>query len=192
MAKVEYNNVTTKKTVTMDGDPYLVLSSNISKKDRQKASNNVRMKNLRTGAVIERTLHQSDVLAEADIEKREVKYLYENRGEYWFCEPQNLGNRFKLSQDVVGDLKNFVTENTLIQAVVFNDEIMSVLTPIKVELEVKAAPDAVKGNTSSGATKEVTLVTGLVMQAPQFINSGDVISINTETVEYSARVTKKL
>lgn len=190
MAKVEYNQVTQKKTVVMDGDPYLVLSSSIAKKDRQKASNNVRIKNLRTGQVIEKTLHQSDVFEEADISKREVKYLYANKGEYWFCEPDNPRERFSLGEDVVGHLEHFVRPNSIVDAVVFDDEIMSVNTPIKVELTVKEAPEAVKGNTSSGATKEVTLETGYRLQAPQFIAAGDVIAVNTETGEYSARVEK--
>lgn len=190
MAKVEYNQVTVKKTVEMDGDPYLVLSSNISKKDRQKASNTVRMKNLRTGNVIERTLHQSDVLQDADISKREVKYLYENKGEFWFCEPNDPSKRFSLDSEVVGDMNKYVTQNSLVEAVVFDDVIMSVITPIKVQLKVKEAPDAVKGNTSSGATKEVTLETGLIVQAPQFINKGDVIAINTDTGAYSERIEK--
>ena len=190
MAKVEYNQVLPKKTVTMDGDPYLVLSSNISKKDRQKASNNVRMKNLRTGNDIERTFHQSDVLAEADITKQPVKYLYENKGEYWFCQPDNPKERFSLNLEQVGDLQLFVPENSVVDAIIFDDEIMSVTTPIKVELRVTEAPEAVKGNTSSGATKEVTLETGLLIQVPQFINEGDRISVNTDTRSYSERIEK--
>ncbi len=190
MAKVEYNDISQKKTVIMDGDPYLVLSSNISKKDRQKASNAVKMKNLRTGGVVDRTFHQSDVLQEAEIEKREVKYLYENRGEYWFCEPDNPSARFNLSEDVVGHLSDFVTENSIVEAVVFEDEIMSIVTPIKVKLKVTEASEAVKGNTSSGATKEVTLETNFLIQVPQFINQGDTISVNTETGQYSERTEK--
>ncbi len=190
MAKLQYNELTVKKTVVMDGDPYLVLSNSISKKDRQKASNNVKMKNLRTGGVVDRTFHQSDVLEEADIEKRDVKFLYANRGEYWFCAPDNPGDRFNLSEDVVGSLADFVTENSIVQAVVFDDEIMSVITPIKVELKVKEASEAVKGNTSSGATKEVTLETGFLIQVPQFINQGDIIAVNTEQGSYSERIEK--
>ena len=190
MSKIEYHKVLPKKTVTMDGDPYLVLSSNISKKDRQKASNNVRMKNLRTGNVIAKTLHQADVLQDADIEKRYVKYLYENRDEYWFCEIDNPKERFNLDAEVVGDLKSFVTENNEVEAIVYDDKIMSVIIPIKVELKVKEAPEAVKGNTSSGATKEILTETGYTLQAPQFINTGDKISINTDTGEYSERVEK--
>jgi elongation factor P len=190
MAKVEYNQVVSKKTVEMNGDPFLVLSSEFSKKDRQKASNTVRMKNLRTGQVIEKTLHQSDVLQEAFITKREVKYLYENRGEFWFCEPNNPKERFSLPVDIVGDLGKYVVENSIIDAVEYDEKIMSINTPIKVELKVKEAPEAVKGNTSSGATKEVVLETGMNIHVPMFINSGDIISVNTETGSYSERVTK--
>lgn len=190
MAKLNYNELTSKKTVIMDGDPYVVLSNSISKKDRQKASNAVKMKNLRTGGVVDKTFHQSDVLQEAEIEKRDVKYLYHNRGEYWFCSPDNPGDRFNLSDDVVGDLGNFVTENSIVQSVVFDDQIMSVITPIKVELKVKEASEAVKGNTSSSATKEVTLETGYLIQVPQFINQGDVIAVNTESGSYTERVSK--
>jgi len=190
MAKVEYNNITVKKTVTMDGDPYLVLSNSIAKKDRQKASNNVRMKNLRTGNVIERTFHQSDVLQEAFLEKKAIKYLYTNRGESWFCEINNPKERFSLSQDVVGDMPKYIPENSEVDALLFEDEIMSINTPIKVELKVKESPDAVKGNTSSSATKEATLTTGLVIQVPQFINAGDVVAVNTETGQYTERVAK--
>ena len=190
MTKVEYNQVTAKKTVIVDDDPYLVLSSNISKKDRQKASNAVRLKNLRTGSVIERTFHQSDVLEEADVIKRDVTFLYCNRGQYWFCEPGKPSERFSLDAQVVGDLEHFVTENNLVQAIVFADKIMSVVTPIKVHLQVAEAPEAVKGNTSSGATKEVTLETGYRVQVPQFIAAGDTVAINTETGEYSERIEK--
>jgi len=190
MAKVEYNQILPKRTVTIDGDPYVVLSSTISKKDRQKASNAVKLKNLRTGATIDRTFHQTDVLEEADIEKRDVKFLYENRGQYWFCAPDNPRDRFELSSDVVGALSSFVTENSIVEAVVYADEIMSVLTPIKVELKVQEASDAVKGNTSSSATKEVTLETGYALQVPQFIGQGDTVAVNTETGLYSERVSK--
>lgn len=190
MAKVNYNEILPKRTVIMDDDPYLVLSSNISKKDRQKASNAVKMKNLRTGGVVDRTFHQADVLQEADIEKKEVKFLYENRGEYWFCPPADPSARFNLDEDVVGKLGNFVTGNSIVDALMFNEEIMSILTPIKVELKVKEASDAVKGNTSSSATKEVTLETGYLVQVPQFINQGDIVAINTESGTYSERVSK--
>jgi elongation factor P len=190
MAKVPYNEITVKKTVTMDGDPYLVLSNSIAKKDRQKASNNVRMKNLRTGNVIERTFHQSDVLEDAYLEKKMVKYLYTNRGESWFCAIDNPKDRFSLPAEVVGDMPKYIPDNSEVEALLFEDEIMSINTPIKVELRVKETADAVKGNTSSGATKDATLITGLVIQVPQFINIGDVVAVNTDSGQYTERVEK--
>lgn len=190
MAKVPYNEITVKKTVTMDGDPYLVLSNSIAKKDRQKASNNVRMKNLRSGNVIERTFHQSDVLQDAYLEKKLVKYLYTNRGESWFCDANNPKDRFSLSDAVVGNMPKFIPDNSEVEALLFEEEIMSINTPIKVELKVKETTDAVKGNTSSGATKDATLTTGLVIQVPQFINIGDLVAVNTESSQYTERVEK--
>jgi len=190
MAKVLYNEITVKKTVTMDGDPYLVLSNSIAKKDRQKASNNVRMKNLRSGNVIERTFHQSDVLEDAYLEKKVIKYLYTNRGESWFCEINNPRERFSLPEDVVGNMPKFITDNSEVDALLFEDKIMSINIPIKVELKVAESPDAVKGNTSSSATKEATLTTGLLIQVPQFINVGDIVAVNTETSQYTERVAK--
>ena len=190
MAKLEYNEILPKKTVILDGDPYVVLSSAISKKDRQKASNAVKLKNLKTGNVIDRTFHQSDSLLEAEVEKQEVKYLYHNRGEYWFCDKDNPRERFSFDEDVIAGDASFLRENSLVTALVFEDQIMSISVPIKVELEVTEAADAVKGNTSSGATKEVKLETGATIQVPQFINQGDIVSINTETGQYSERVEK--
>jgi elongation factor P len=140
--------------------------------------------------VIEKTLHQSDVLQEASVTKREVKYLYSNRGEFWFCEPNNPKERFSLPVDVVGDIDKYVSENSLVEAIEYDDAIMSVSIPIKVELKVKEAPDAVKGNTSSGATKEVLLETGHSIFAPMFINQGDIISVNTDSGLYSERIEK--
>lgn len=190
MAKLQYNEITPKRTVIINDDPYLVLSSSFSKKDRQKASNSAKLKNLRTGATIDRTFHQADVLDEAELDKRSIKYLYNNRGAFWFCDPDDPSDRFQLDAELVGDLADFVTENTLVEAKLFNEEILTVVVPIKVELKVAEASEAVKGNTSGGATKEVVLETGYRLQAPQFINQGDVISVNTETGEYSERVEK--
>ena len=187
MAKLQYN---AKRTVIMDDDPYLVLSSAISKKDRQKASNYVKMKNLRSGSVVDRTFHQADVLEEAYMEKRDIKFLYENRGEYFFCPPDNPRERIGFGADIVGDGGKYLKENSIVEALVFDDAIMSIITPIKVELKVTEAAPAVKGNTSSGATKEVVLETGATVQVPMFINEGDIVAVNTESGLYSERVEK--
>ena len=190
MAKLQYNEIAKKKAVIMDGEPYVVLSSAISKKDRQKASNNVKMKNLRSGGVVDRTFHQADILEEAEVEKQDIKFLYTNKGEYFFCLPDNPRERFSFNEETVGAEAKFMKENSIVEALTFNDEIISISVPVKVELVVKEAAPAVKGNTSAGATKEVTLETGAIVQVPQFINEGDTISINTESGQYSERIEK--
>jgi elongation factor P len=190
MAKVQYNEILPKKTVVMDGDPYIVLTSNIAKKDRAKASNNVKMRNLRSGGVVDKTFHQADVLEEAFVEKRDVKFLYNNRGEFFFCPPENPKDRFSFTEDIIGDAAKFMKENSIVEALVFDDVIMSITVPVKVELKVKEAAPAVKGNTSSGATKEVIVETGATVFVPMFINEGDIISINTESGQYTERVEK--
>ncbi len=190
MAKLQYNEILPKRTVIMDDDPYVVLSSHIAKKDRQKASNNVKMKNLRSGGVVDRTFHQADVLEEASIEKQDVKFLYENRGEYFFCTPEDPSNRFSFPEDIIGDGAQYMKANSIVEALVFDDAIMSISVPVKVELKVKEAAPAVKGNTSSGATKEVILETGATVQVPMFINEGDIVSVNTESGLYAERVEK--
>ncbi len=190
MAKLQYNEILPKRTAIMDDDPYVVLTSAIAKKDRQKASNNVKMKNLRTGGVVDRTFHQADVLDEAFMEKKDVKFLYENRGEFFFCNPDKPGDRFSFTEDIVGDGAKFMKQNSIVEALVFDEKIMSISVPVKVELKVKEAAPAVKGNTSSGATKEVTVETGAIVFVPMFINEGDVIAVNTETGLYTERIEK--
>ncbi len=190
MAKVQYNEILPKRTVIMDEDPFLVLTSNIAKKDRAKASNNVKMKNLRTGGVVDKTFHQADVLDEAFIEKKDVKFLYNNRGEYFFCPPDSPKDRFSFTEDIVGDAAKFMKENSIVEALVFNDDIMSITVPVKVELKVTEAAPAVKGNTSSNALKQVTVETGATVMVPMFINEGDVIAINTESGLYTERMEK--
>ena len=190
MAKVQYNEILPKRTVIMDDAPFLVLTSNIAKKDRAKASNNVKMKNLRTGGVVDKTFHQADVLDEAFIEKKDVKFLYSNRGEYFFCPPESPKDRFSFTEDIVGDAAKFMKENSLVEALVFNDDIMSITVPVKVELKVTESAPAVKGNTSSNALKQVVVETGATVMVPMFINEGDVISVNTESGLYTERMEK--
>lgn len=190
MAKLQYNEILPKKTIIMDDDPFLVLTSHIAKKDRAKASNNVKMRNLRSGGVVDKTFHQADVFEEAYVEKQDVKFLYENRGEYFFCPPDKPAERFSFGKEIIGDSAEFMKANSIVEALVFDDKIMSITVPVKVELKVKEAAPAVKGNTSSGATKEVTVETGAVVFVPMFINEGDIISINTETRLYTERVEK--
>lgn len=185
---LEYNQIVEKKFIDIDGEPYEVVSSHVFRKQQRKPVNATKLKNLITGKVTERSFHVSEKVEEAEIENNEIKYLYTNRGEFWFCEKDDPSKRFSLPEATVGSQGKFLKENTIITSLVFNEKIIGLKMPIKVELKVTEAHPAVKGNTAQGATKEVTLETGATVQAPLFIKEGDVLRINTETSQYVERV----
>ncbi len=190
MSVLSYNEISLKKVIIWNDEPHIVLASHVFRKQQRKPVNITKLKSLISGRVVEQTFHQNDTADEADIEKRSIEYIYANRGEYWFNTPGKPADRFALSQDVVGEEIKFLKPKSIIDAVVFDEKIIGIKMPIKVELKVTEAAPAVKGDTSSGATKEVTLETGVKLQVPQFINEGDIIKINTETGEYTERAEK--
>ena len=148
-----------------------------------------------SGRVTERSFHQSEKVEEADISTRKIKFLYHNKDEYWFCEEKDPSKRFELDEAILGVGVRFLKNNTLADALVFNDPdvdgegiIIGVKTPITVELKVTEAFDAVKGDTATGGSKTVTLETGATINVPLFVKQGDTIRINTETGDYRERV----
>lgn len=190
MAVLPYNQITLKKVILHDGEPCLVIASHVFRKQQRKPVNNTKLKNLKSGRLLEVTFHQNETVEEADLETRTITYIYKKPGEFWFHTAGKPAERFSLSEDLVGDQGKFLKERMDIDAVVFEDEVIGLKFPIKMELQVTEAMDAVKGNTSSGALKEVTIETGAKIMVPMFINTGDIISINTDTGEYSERAEK--
>jgi len=190
MSVLSYNEISLKKVIIWNDEPHIVLASHVFRKQQRKPVNITKLKSLISGRVVEQTFHQNDTADEAEIESRPIEYIYSSRGEYWFNTPGKPSERFALSQDVVGDEIRFLKPKTIIDAVIFDDRIIGVKMPIKMELKVTEAMEAVKGNTSSGALKEVTLETGVKIMVPMFINEGDVIKVNTESGEYTERVEK--
>ena len=192
MAVLSYSEITTKKVIIFDGEPFLVVSHHVFRKQQRKPVNVTKLKSLISGRVVENTFHVNENAEEADLDKKMITFIYHNagKGEYMFHTAGNPGDRFALSEDMVGEQGKFIKEKSDLEALLYNDEIIGIKVPIKVELTVTEAAEAVKGNTSSNATKEVKLETGALIQVPQFINQGDIISINTETGQYSERVSK--
>jgi len=196
MSMLQYNEVTERKYIIFEGDPYEVLTSHVFRKQQRKPVNATKLKNLLTGKVTEHSFHVSEKIEEADISKREIKYIYKNKGQFWFCSIDNPKDRFSLEETLIGSSSKFLKDNSIVEALIFNDpdgddeegKIIGLNLPIKVELKVVEAHPAVKGNTAQGATKEVVLETGATIQAPLFVKEGDVIKINTENGEYVERI----
>lgn len=187
---LDYNEVRERAYIVYNGEPYEVLSSHIFRKQQRKPVNQVKLKNLITGKQTDATFHQSDKVEVATIESKEIKYLYSNRGEAWFAEPDNPSARFSLPEEQVESELRFVRPNDVVTALVYADEIVGIKLPIKVDLVVTEAPPNIKGNTSSGGNKPVVLETGYSVNVPLFINEGDILRINTDTGEYVERVEK--
>ena len=188
---IRYTDLKPGAVVIIDGQPYEILSAAFLRMQQRKAVVQTKFKNLLTGKIIERNIHQNETFEEADIEKRAVKYLYGHREEFWFSEISDPSKRFSLPEEVIGSAVNFIKANTEVNAVIFNGKIVSIKPPIKVDLVVKDTPPSDRGDTVSGGRKQATLETGAIVQVPLFINIGDTIRINTETGEYAERVEKK-
>lgn len=190
MAVLSYNEITPKKVILHDEEPYQVLSTHVFRKQQRKPVNITKLKNLKSGRVIDVTFHQNETVEEADLETKSVTFIFQKPGEFWFHTTGDPADRFSLDAELVGEAGRFLKERSEVDALLFTDEVIGLKIPIKVELKVAEAMPAVKGNTSSGAQKEVTLETGATINVPMFINEGDIVSINTETGEYSERVEK--
>ncbi len=190
MALLEYNEVVERKYIILDGAPYEVIPPHVFHKQQRKPVNATKLKNLMTGKVTEHSYHQSEKVEEAEIDKRPVKFLYQNRGEYWFCEANDPGKRFKVTEEKLGAQGKFLKANSTVDMLTFGEETIGFKLPITVDLKVTEAAPAVRGDTVTGGSKTVTLETGATINVPLFVNEGDTIRINTETAEYRERVGK--
>lgn len=188
---LSYSELRPGITFVLDGEPYVVIEYNFLRMQQRKPVAQTRIRNLRTGKIAERTFHQNDSFHEANIEKRDVMFIYARNDEYFFHEKGNPSKRFTLKEEVVGEVSNFIKQGTEVKAWDFKDTIINIEIPIKMDLVVKEAAPAIKGNTVQGGSKEVILETGYKIQVPMFINEGDILRINTTSGEYVERVEKK-
>ncbi len=177
-------------TFILENDPYEVMESKHVKFAQGRPVMQTKVRNLINGKVFNKTFHQSDTLAEAEIEKQEVKFLFSHRGQFTFSDPKNPADRFTLSENQITDNAKWLKSNLIVEAMKFNNRIINIKIPIKIDYRVIEAPPGVKGDTAQGGVKAVKIETGAAINVPLFINEGDVIKINTESGEYVERVSK--
>ena len=192
---LEYNEIRPRKYIIYQGEPYEVLESHVARTQQRKPQNQVKLRNLLSGRLVPATFHAAERVDEADISTRPVKFIYANRGEYWFSETNDPSKRFELEAALLGDAAKFLKGDMVVEALTFTDDddkkqIIGVRLPVKVELSVKEAPPSIKGDTASGGGKSVTLETGATVTVPFFVNQGDIVRVNTETGAYVERVEK--
>jgi elongation factor P len=187
---LEYNEITIGKFIIFDNEPWEVLASHVFRKQQRKPVNATKLRNMITGRVTENSFHVSEKVEEADLEFKDIKFIYSNpvKGEFWFNEESDASKRFSLTEEQIGYGSQFLKKDAITKAMVFDEKIIGVQMPIKVELKVVEAPPNMKGNTAQGGNKVVKVETGASVNAPLFINEGDTIVINTQTGEYVSRV----
>lgn len=187
---ISINDLKNGDSIIVDGNPFSVLSVKHQHIGRGGATVALKIKNLKTGQVLDRNYKSNEEFKEGEVEKMPAKFLYHHRNEYWFCEISNPKNRFELDENIIGGVKDFLKPNLDIIALKFEEKIFNIELPIKVDYKVIEAPPAVKGNTAQGGTKTIIVESGAKLSVPLFINEGDIIRVNTQTGEYTERMDK--
>lgn len=171
-----------------NAEPYEVLESSFIFKGRGSSVVQTKIKNLITGNILSRTFHPGEEFKEGEIKKIKVKFIYSHRDKFFFLKEDNPSFRFDLPKDIIDESSIFLKSNQIIEGMEFEEKIINISLPIKVQLRVKEAPPGVKGDRAQGGTKIVTLETEAKINTPLFIEEGDIIEVNTEKKEYVKRI----
>ncbi|MCE5287349.1 MAG: elongation factor P [Pelosinus sp.] len=173
-------------TIEIDNDVWQVVDFQHVKPGKGAAFVRTKLKNARTGAVVERTFNPNEKLPKAHIDRREMQYLYESDGEYNVMDNETF-DQIVLTADQLGSAVNFLKENMNISIMFFHGNVIGVDLPTAVELEVVETDPGIRGDTATGGNKPAKLETGYVVKVPLFINVGEVLRIDTRTGEYIER-----
>ncbi len=184
---IDVNELRKGVTFTMDGELYKVIDYQHHKPGRGKAVIRTRIRNLRTGASIDKNFISGDRVQDIRLDHQTVQYLYNDGDFYHFMDVETY-EQFPLPDAVLEDAKPYLVENMEIELSSYEGEPLDVELPITVDLQVIEAPPGFAGDTATGATKEVTLETGFKLQVPLFINEGDLLRIDTRDGRYVTRV----
>jgi len=185
---LSYSELEKGKIIVINDQPYEIVEAVNTFKGRGHSYLQVKLKNLINGSIVARSIQPRDSFEEADIEKKDAKFIYQNKDKYVFSEIDNASKRFEITQDQIGEKTKFLKPNEGVETIVFNDKIINISLPIKVKLKVTEVTPGVKGDRAQGGTKAVTIETGTKINAPLFVEEGDIIEINTESGEYVRRI----
>lgn len=186
MGNYSSNELRSGIKVMLDSDPCAILDNEFVKPGKGQAFNRVKLRNLNTGRVWERTFKSGETLEAADVMDRDLEYLYSD-GEFWhFMEPESF-EQFQADEKAVGDTVKWLKEQEKYTVTLYNNAPLLVDPPNHIELEIAETDPGVKGDTANGGTKPATLVTGAVIKVPLFLAEGEVIRVDTRTAEYLGR-----
>ncbi len=184
---IDVNDLRKGVTFELDGNLYKVLEYSHNKPGRGNATIRTKIRDMRTGAVIEKTFISGDRVPDVRLEYHQVQYLYHDGDLYHFMDVETYDQPV-LNGSMIGDAVNYLTEGLEVKLTLHGNEPIDVELPTSVDMDVVDAEFAVKGDTATGATKSVVTNTGLKVQVPLFVNAGDKIRIDTRTGAYLTRV----
>ncbi len=174
-------------TFELDNSVYKVVEFQHVKPGKGAAFVRTKLKNVITGAVLEKTFNPSEKLQGAEIEKRDMQYLYNDGDLYYFMDNETY-EQLPINKEDLGDMLRFLKENMNVKVLSFKGKVFAIEPPLFVELEITYTEPGFSGNTSTNATKPATLETGATINVPLFVNTGDIIRIDTRTGEYMERI----
>ena len=180
------NEIKIGKVLEINKEPYVVIRTDHHKMGRGGAVLKVKMRNLLSASILERTFQGNDKAEEAQTQTKKANFMYKDTNEAFFMD-NNSYEQFSLALEDIGDKAQYLKDGTDVDTLYFNDRPVSISLPIKMEFKVVSAPPSVKGNSVGSVTKQVELETGAKINVPVFISEGDVIKINTDTGEYVER-----
>lgn len=183
------NDLRAGVTVTEAGDPWMILETDFMKKAQRRPVLRTKIKNLRTGAVRERTFKQGDSIPEADVSKVRAQFLYAAGEQFTFMD-QSTYEQYTLAKVVVGAAAPFLKDGLVVDLVTFQGAPVAVQLPIKLPLRVVVAPPGVRGDSATNILKEVVVEGGLRVKVPLFVAEGDVVMVDTRTGEYVGKATE--
>ena len=183
---IDINDIKNGMTVIIDGQIYQIVDFLHVKPGKGSAFMKMKLKNLRAGTTLEKTMNTNIKLEKANITKVQMSYLYSTGDEYVFMD-MNTYEQVTLPEKQIEDEAKFLKENLEVELVYFNDELLGVNLPDKIDYKVTSTTDAVKGNTSTNAQKDAELENGLVIKVPLFINNDDEVVVSTADGKYVSR-----
>lgn len=180
------NDIKNGMTIMIEGQIYQVVEFLHVKPGKGSAFMKTKLRNMRTGGIVEKTFNTNVKFERANINKQNVQYLYNTGDTYFFMNMDNY-EQLELSADQIGDNKNYLIENMNVYVILYEGELLGIDLPDKVEFTVVETEPAVRGNTTNNALKDATVETGLVVKVPMFIEQGEKILVTTADGKYSSR-----
>ncbi|MES2203943.1 MAG: elongation factor P [Pseudomonadota bacterium] len=186
MATISTNEFKNGMKIMVDGSPFNILDVDFVKPGKGQAFTRVKMKNLKTDRVIEKTFKANDSVELADVVEVDAQYLYSD-GDQWHFMAQDTFEQHAVGKAAASDAVQWLKEEDVCTLLLWNNEVISITPPNFVTLKVVETDPGIRGDTSGGGGKPATLETGAVVRVPLFINIGDVLKVDTRTGEYSSR-----